>query len=113
MSASAGRSARTPCGSRARTNAVASAAAAAVSRFAGSAMMFASAITPLSAARVVSSCAVLVSTKTFAIGTTPSSRRTVSSTSVRSEKSFSRCFGVRARLIGQNRSPLPPAMMHA
>ena len=89
----------------------ASDAAAAVSRLAGSAMMFSAGSSPCSASRVPSSWATLVSTKTFARGTTPSSRRTVSSTRVRSEKSLSRCFGVRCRLIGQKRSPLPPAMM--
>ena len=46
-------------------------------------------------------------------GSVPSTRRTVSSSIVRSESSGTRCFGVATRLSGQNRSPLPPAMMQA
>ena len=42
-----------------------------------------------------------------------STRRTVSSSSVASDSNGTRCFGFAIRLSGQNRSPLPPAMMHA
>ena len=98
---------------RARTSAVASAAAGAVSRFAGSAMICSAGTRPSNAARLPASCTSFVNTKMFSLGTTPPMRRTVSSSIVRSEKSFNRCFGMLARLIGQKRSPLPPAMTHA
>jgi hypothetical protein len=51
--------------------------------------------------------------QTLPSATTPFSLSTVSSRSVRSERRRKRCFGLLARLIGQNRSPLPPAMMQA
>ena len=90
--------------------AVASAAAGAVSRFAGSAMIWFGGSTR-SAFRVAESWARFVKTNIWLFGATPRTRRTVSSISVRSPNILRRCFGSCVRLNGQNRSPLPPAII--
>jgi hypothetical protein len=55
----------------------------------------------------------LVRIKVFSKKTNPSSLLTVVSSSVRSSIKRRRCLGVLWRLIGQNRSPLPPAITNA
>jgi hypothetical protein len=83
-----------------------------VSRFSGSETIWAGG-NEGTASLMSGTCEAFVRIQVFDSATTPLSRKIASSSSVRSEKSRSRCLGARARLMGQKRSPLPPAMMHA
>jgi len=102
----------TASGQRAATQPMPRAMAGAVSRLAGSAMMFPAGRNG-TASRVGVSWASFVRINVFSSGTTPSSLSTVFSSRVLSSNSRRRCFGLLRRLIGQNLSPLPPAMMNA
>src|SRR6478736_2412856 len=89
---------------------MASPVAAAVSRPIGSATMFPGG-TSVHACRQPSSCAWVVRTKIFSLGTTPTTRSTVWASMVFSPTMGSRCFGRAIRLCGQKRSPRPPAII--
>src|SRR5262245_51247684 len=84
----------------------------AVSRGAGSPMTF-PAGTSGNCSRTAAAWSCPVMTSTRSGGTSGAIRATVCWSIVASPKSLSNCFGRLRRLFGQNRVPLPPAMMTA
>ena len=112
MTWSAGMTIMVPWGSFLRTIQAARPTQGAVSRGQGSAMTFSGGSSG-SWARVASAWSAPVTIKIRSPGTRGSIRATVCWSMVASPKSRRSCLGRSRRLLGQNRVPLPPAMMIA
>ncbi len=65
----------------------------------------------LNSLRTAFNCSATVTISVRSLPPSESTRSAVSSRRVLGPKSLSSCFGLRERLSGQKRVPLPPAMM--